>query len=346
MSQEGLLRRKLLAWRPGRPSLTVRLTAVAVGLLAAGAAIIIMAGGLAIRDHLMRQAGQQLRAYAGQLARHPFLLTPLSRAAPGAAGLGGLAAAGTGGPTIEVRGAGGQLVMRVGPGYPAGPGLHLAVAEPVRYQAHRIPYAYSADDFALDVTSPAGPGSAGTLVVSLSLARIGQATSRLTVIMLAVTGVAVLAAGCVAAWMIRAMLGPLTGLARRADAVAAGRQQAGGRPRAGPDRVAPELSATLTRLEQARPVTGPGPAARLAAGRQRQAIADTGLRLRTPLSVLRGLAEYWRHRDQLTAADFGRLMARVAEETARIGTLIAALERAGQDRPGPPGPGENVGGGA
>ncbi len=43
------------------------------------------------------------------------------------------------------------------------------------------------------------------------------------------------------------------------------------------------------------------------------------------------------------AAGYDRLLARVAEETARIGTLIDALERAGQHQPGRPGPGENVG---
>ena len=207
---------------PGRPPLRVRLAAVAVCLLAAGAGLIVVAGGLATRNHLTRQAGQQLRGYAGQLARHPFLLTPLSRTPPGPAGLSDLAAAGAGALSLEVRGAGGQLVIRAGPGRPAGPGpqvaaarvlagyhqagtvrasgggSYLSVAEPIRYRAHRIPYAYGAEDFALDVTSPAGTGAPGTLVVSLSLARISQATGRLTVIMLAVSGLVVLAAGCVA----------------------------------------------------------------------------------------------------------------------------------------------------
>ena len=82
-----------------------------------------------------------------------------------------------------------------------------------------------------------------------------------------------------------------------------------------------------------------GPAALQATERQRQrqAIADISRELRTPLSVLGGLAEYYRHRDQLSGAGFGRLLARVTEEAARIGTLIDALERSGQDQPRPPG---------
>ena len=146
-----------------------------------------------------------------------------------------------------------------GPGRPAGPGLHvaaarvlasrggpaairparhgsyLAIVEPIRYRAHHIPYAYSAEDFALDVTSPAGTGSPGTLVVGVSLARIGQATDHLLVILLAASGLVLLATGWLAAWVIRAALRP--------------------------DRVAPELSALMTRLEDA-----PSPGRRARAG--------------------------------------------------------------------------------
>lgn len=328
---------KILTWRPARPSLRVRLVAVALCLLAAGAGIIVMSGVSATRSHLMRQAEQQLRAYAGQLASHPFLLTPFSRSAPGAPGLSELAAAGTGEVRVEVRGPGGQLVMGTGPGRPAGPGLHvaaarvlasrggpaairparhgsyLAIVEPIRYRAHHIPYAYSAQDFALDVTSPAGTGSPGTLVVGVSLARIGQATDHLLIILLAASALVLLATGWLAAWAIRAALRP--------------------------DRAAPELSALMTRLEDVQAPAGePAPVApaRRATERNRQAIATTGRELRRPLSVLTGLTEYYRHHDQLTAADFDRLLGRVAAETARIDAIIGDRLRPGQDESDPP----------
>jgi signal transduction histidine kinase len=348
---------------------------VTVCLLAAGAALIVVASGLATRDHLTRQAGQQLRGYAGQLTRHPFLLTPDSRTTPGPPGLSDFAADGAGALSIEVHSSGGQLIVRAGPGHPAGSGVHaaaaqvlagrgrpatiratrggsyLAITEPIRYRAHRIPYAYGAQDFALDVTSPAGTGSPGTLVVSLSLARIGQATSHLTVIALAVSGIVVLAAGCLAAWMLRALLRPLTRLRHRADAIAAGQPGPGGPGTgglpSGADRVAPVLSATLTQFEHApAPAAGAGLAAFQVAEQQRQAIADTARELRTPLSILSGLAEYYRHGGELGPGDFDRLLNRVRDETARIGTLIDALDRTGQDPAGPPGPDENVGRGA
>jgi hypothetical protein len=373
--QDGWPQRTLLAWRPGRPSLRVRLAAVTVCLLAAGAALIVVASGLATRDHLTRQAGQQLRGYAGQLTRHPFLLTPQSRTAPGPPGQSDFGADGAGALSIEVHSSGGQLIVRAGPGHPAGSGVHaaaaqvlagrgrpgtiqatrggsyLAITEPIHYRAHHIPYAYGAQDFALDVTSPAGTGSPGTLVVSLGLARIGQATGRLTGIALAVSGIVVLAAGCLAVWMLRALLRPLAELRHRADAIAAGQPSAGGPgtagPRGGADRVAPVLNAIMTPLEPApAPAAGPGPAALPATEQQRQAIADTAHELRTPLSILSGLAEYCRHRDDLGPGDYDRLLDRVGDETARIGTLIDVLARTGQDPAGPPGPDENVGRGA
>ena len=310
MGQDSSLRRKLRAWRPGPRSLTVRLAAVAVCLLAAGAGIIVLAGALATRDSLVREAGQQLRGYAGQLARYPFLLTPLSRTEPGPAGLSGLAGAGARQP--EHRGA--RRRRPAGhagrPGPPAGPGLPasavrvladhreagpvrvsrggnlLAVAEPVHYRAHHIPYAYSAEDFTVDVTSPAGRGAPGTLVVSLSLARVGQATSRLAVTLLAVGGIVVLAAGCLAGWTIRTTLRPLTQLADRAEAIAAGQPRAGRQP--GPDRVAPALNAALGQLEQARdPAAEPGPAD--LAGHS----SGSGRPSRTPAWRCAGRSAFW-----------------------------------------------------
>jgi signal transduction histidine kinase len=318
--QDGVPRRKILTRRPARPSLRVRLVAVAVCLLAAGAGIIVVAGVSATRSHLTRQAEQQLRAYAGLLASRPFQLTPFSRSTPGALELSDLGA-GTGAVTVEVRGSGGQLVMRTSAVRPAAVrpaavrparhGSYLAIAQPIRYRAHRIPYTYSAEDFALDVTSPAGTGSPGTLVVSVSLAFIGQATAHLAIVLLATSGLVLLAAGCLAAWVIGATLRP--------------------------DRAAPELSAVATRLGQLRALDGqPQPADSRVTEQKGHAIAAAGRELRRPLSVLGGLTEYYRHRDQLTPGEFDRLLGRVADEAARIDAIIDDRLGPGQHEPGPP----------
>jgi hypothetical protein len=390
MDQDGMLRRRRAARWAGRPSLRVRLAAAAAGLLAVGAVAIVLAGGVATRDQLTRQARLELRGYAFQLSRHPFLLTPFSQAPSAPSGL--IAPAGASGTlSIEVRGAGGQLVMRAGSDRLDPPGLHaaaarmladgdqpgpvraapggssLSIAQPVRYRAHRIPYAYSAQDFSVDVTSPAGAGSPGTLVLNLSLDRTSQATGRLTVILLGVGGLLVAAAVALAAWTVCAMLRPLTLLGHRARALAAGPPEAIGSVPSGPatggpgtdgrpggqHRVAPALNATLARLEQAAgPAADPGQASLRATAQMAAAVTSAGQDLHKPLGVLDGLTDYYRHRGQLRPGDFERLLARVEDEAAQISSIIDALarsrpdQRTRPDQPGPPGRAENVGGGA
>jgi hypothetical protein len=395
MDQDGMLRRRRAARWAGRPSLRVRLAAAAAGLLAVGAVVIVLAAGVATRDQLTRQARLELRGYAFQLSRHPFLLTPFSQAPSGPSGL--IAPAGASGTlSIEVRGAGGQLVMRAGSDRLVPPGLHaaaarmladgdqpgpvrvapggssLSIAQPVRYRAHRIPYAYSAQDFSVDVTSPAGTGSPGTLVLNLSLDRISQATGRLTVILLGAGGLLVAAAAALAAWTACAMLRPLTLLGHRARAIAAGRPEATGSVPGGPGpsgpatggpgtdgqaacgsgpggpgpsgpggdgrpggqhRVAPALNATLARLEQAAgPAADPGQASLRATAQMAAAVTSAGQDLHKPLGVLDGLTDYYRHRGQLRPGDFERLLARVEDEAAQISSIIDALARSRPDQ--------------
>jgi HAMP domain-containing protein len=137
--------------RPG-PALRVKLVAVTLCLLAAGAAVILTVGASALRGQLTRQAGDQLRWYANQLTSHSFQLLGTSQGAPsatapfdatgtaagarrpgaansvgatGTAGTAGAASApgavviavdGTGEFSIELRDATGQWLLSVGPG--------------------------------------------------------------------------------------------------------------------------------------------------------------------------------------------------------------------------------------
>ena len=66
---------------PG-PSLRVKLVAVLLCLLAAGAAVIVTVGASALRGQLVRQAGAQLRAYANQLGSHSFQVLGTAQGAP------------------------------------------------------------------------------------------------------------------------------------------------------------------------------------------------------------------------------------------------------------------------
>jgi signal transduction histidine kinase len=189
-----------------RSSPPARLIAATVCLLAAGAAVMSAACFLTVRGYLMRQAEQQLRAYAGDLADRPFTMFPASPV-PGVAGVGGPG----GTVSLEVRDSEGQLVMSAGPDPRAvSGGSWLATAEPIRFRAQRILFAYGADDYSVTVTGKTRPGLAGTLLVRLSLASVGRTVDGITAACLAVSGAAVLLVGWVAAVVIWAILRPLT----------------------------------------------------------------------------------------------------------------------------------------
>ena len=333
-------------------SLRVRLVAVALCLLAAGAAAITVAGGRAARGYLMAQADRQLLGYAARLASQPFRATPIAPApGPGAAGPGEY--------SIEVRGSHGQLVLRSGPAsHPglaaraavprlgqlatlagASGGSYLAVAEPIRYSARRIPYAYSVADFSLVITSRAGPGLDGTLIVGLDLASVDRLTSRVTTAGLVTSGLAVLAVAILGAAAVRAALRPLARLERTAAAIAAGCPGApstAGPAGGDPGRLAAPLAGLLARLAE----PGPGAqaaaaAARDLAGQQSRALAGIIQQLRRPIGVLHGLAQHYRHQHRLAAGEQDRILRRVAEETERIDALLGELRRNCGDGPGP-----------
>lgn len=206
--------------RPARAGwgLHATLAAVALCLAAAAAGAITVAGRVVAEDFLMRQADQQLRAYAGLLTSRPFTLFPGSRLAPGASVLG--AAGRT--VSIGVRAPGGQLLISAGPAAPpAGRRGWLELSEPVRYQEDHIPFVYGAEDSSFSVTGTARPGFAGTLVVGMDVAGVGRSVGGLTASCLAVSGLVLLLLTGAAAGVTRALLRPAT-LAASAGAATAG----------------------------------------------------------------------------------------------------------------------------
>ncbi len=353
---------RAVAWLLGWASLRVRLVAAALCLLAAGAAVITGACGLVARGYLMGQADQQLRAYAGQLTSRPFVATPISRFAPGALSAGG---SGGGALGIEVRGSGGQLVLREDPGarpgqaIPAvfagiaartgqlvtiaaggGGGSWRVIAEPIHYRARRIPFGYDAEDFSLFITSTARPGLAGTLVVGLDLGSVGPAIGRLAVTGLAVSGAVVLVVACLGAVVIRAILQPVLQVEETLAAVAAGElsrrvPERHGRGDAG--RLVRSLNKMLSQIEHAFSTRAESEAAAHRSGeRMCRIIADTGHELRRPLSVIHGLAGHYRQRGRLGAGELDRVMRRVTDEAARMDALVDDLLLTRHEQPQPP----------
>ena len=346
------------AWLLGRAWLRVRLIATALCLLAAGAVIITGACGLVARGYIMGQADQQLRAYADRLISRPFVATPISRFAPRALGTGG------GALGIEVRGSAGQLILRQGPGtrpgqaipavsarvvragqlvtIPAGSGggSWRVIAEPIHYRARRIPFGYDAEDFSVFITSTARPGFAGTLVVGLEVGSIGHAIGRLAVTGLAVSAVVVLVVACLGAVMIRANLRPVTQVEQTLAAAAAGelsRRVPERHNRGDAGRLTGSVNKMLTQIEHAFSTRAEAEAAARRSGeRMGQIITGTGHQLRRPLSVIHGLAGYYRQRGRLGASELDRMMRRVSDEATRMDALVDDLLLTWHDQPQPP----------
>jgi hypothetical protein len=293
----GLPGERAASRRPAWRPLRARLAAIVFCAAAAGGGVITAAGHLAAQDYLTQQAGRQLRSYADVLTARPFTVFPGFRLAPGAAGLG---AAGRD-LGIAVRASGGQLLMSAGPAAPPAAGRGwLEISEPVSYGEEHIPFVYGADNFSVSVAPKARPGLAGTLVIGLDLASVGRAVDGLTVTCLAVTGLAVLAAAGAAAGATRRLLRPLD-LAAETEAAAA------------------EASA------------------RAAAGRAGAAVAGACGQMRRPLSIVAGLADYYRKRGGLDADGADRVMRQLEREAARMAALVDELEAAARDGPHPGG---------
>jgi signal transduction histidine kinase len=306
--------RGLLAGVP----LRVRLAAVACCAVAAGAAVMGLACSQAARSALMRQADQQLRAYADQLTGRPFTAMPVGPGPGGAASSAFVIEVVSGHQLVIETGADGQsgpvlagIAVRAGQlavvRAKSGGGRWLVVAEPVRYSAQRILFTYGSDGYFLHVTSTSRPGTDGTLVVGLDLRRVSEAITKITVRVVTVGAAAVLVIAFAGLAVIGAILRPLT----RAETMAAGVGAHG----------------------LARQVTSDHPGSVLE-GACRE--------LRRPVSVVGGCAEYYRLRGPLTAAELDRIMSRIADEAARIDAIIDDLAGTGRDRPRPAGSAEST----
>jgi signal transduction histidine kinase len=289
-------------------------------------------------------------------ATAPFDATGARR--PGAANLTGAARAadaasapravvvavdGTGEFSIELRDAAGQWLLSVGPGarpgqavpapfapapartgalraVPGVDGSYLVIAEPVHLQARRLVFGYGADDFA--VTSGARAGQAGTLVVGLRLAGIGQTVRQLTLLAAAVSAAAILIAAGLAWAAIRFCLRPVVQAAQTADAVADGDLSQRVPDRLGDD-LAGSLNGMLGQLE-ARFTTAADAeaAARSATDQVSRRVLSVAGELRRPVSLLHALAEHWAHHDRRGAAAADRALGQVASEAARAEELL------------------------
>ena len=83
---------------------------------------------------------------------------------------------------------------------------------------------------------------------------------------------------------------------------------------------------TLTRMsEQLRASRAAEAAARRSAEEMAGHLGQTGLELLRSVNVVRGFAEYYRQQPKPPAADLDRMLRRVADEAARMETLVEGL---------------------
>ena len=176
------------------------------------------------------------------------------------------------------------------------------VLEAVQYQPQRILYLYGPDNVRYVISGRTGHGPGGVLVVMAGLAGISRITERVAAGYAGAAGaVLVLLAGAALA-LARAILRPLREAPRLAEA--AGQAAAGELIRA--SRTA-EAAACRSAAEMAK------------------RLGEVSLDMRTSVNVVRGSAAYYRQRRPPLPADLDRMMRRVADEAARLETLIEDL---------------------
>jgi hypothetical protein len=290
----------------------------------------------------------------------------------GAASTVVIAPKGTGRFSIELRSAGGQWLLSAGPGtrpgralpapfapvpartgvlrtVPGVGGSYLVIAEPMHFQARRLVFGYGADDFT--VTGAGRGGVAGTLVVGLRLAGIGQAVRRLALLALAVSAVAILIAGGLLWIAIRFFLRPVTRAAQAADAATAGMDGGSAlvrpvpqRPVSGPagslNTVLSQFGSQVTASEDA------AAAAHASTGQMAARLESVAEALRRPVSLLHGQAEHWQAehrahrapRDRRRSGDPDRALSQVLAYAADAEALLAAADEAPFTDPAPPNP--------
>ncbi len=303
--------------RPRMPP-GVPLACLAVGIAAIGALAVAAAGVSAARADLTGQADAALRTCAGGLTDRGFTVVPGAGAVSGqmlpgacdtalltASGQPLVAAACASRPAIPASGSWLAAHLRrpvTVPGTSAGGSWRVAI-EPVRYQPQRMLFVYGPDDVKYLVGRH---GTRGMLVIAAPLPGLGPVAGRY-----AAAAAAVLLLLAAAALAVVRML--LSG---------------GGHPR-------PFGQPPASMAERAGASGPPEAAALPSAAEMARRLGEASMQLRRSVAVVRGFAEYCTERGVPPPAELGRMMRRVADETARMEALVADLGgRQAAGRPG------------
>jgi two-component system OmpR family sensor kinase len=159
-------------------------------------------------------------------------------------------------------------------------------------------------------------------IVAVPFTDIEATLNRLLVIEGLVIAAVLLALAAAAAWLVRLGLRPLDRIGATAGAIAAGdlsHRVERAEPRTEVGRLGLALNAMLARLEEAFAER------RASEERLRRFLADASHELRTPLASIRGYAELFRIGAARDGPDVEKAMARIEDESARMGVLVDDL---------------------
>ncbi|HXR69250.1 HAMP domain-containing sensor histidine kinase [Actinocrinis sp.] len=356
-----------MRWTWSRSPLWARLVAGALALVALALTVTGVIGISLLRDYLINQNGQQLRAFGSAVAE--------AHRKPMSNGLncGGLP---NDNATELISGSGTAHVVAYCPAWVNGdtvlpqPPSRTALAAAaqsgdsfiltnegkptLRWEAvvvqtqyhvspplpkHTTPLADAAKSGAGAGLSSAATTATGYVLVATSLNYVDATVAQLTRLEIAVdsaVGAALVVLGYI---IVRTALRPLTQIEAAAEAISAGdlsRRVSGGHPKTETGRLSAALNGMLGQIETAFSARERSEAAaRDSERRMRQFVADASHELRTPLTSIRGFAELYRQ----GAADSRQmpdLIRRIEQEAVRMGVLVEdllMLARLDQQRP-------------
>ena len=167
------------------------------------------------------------------------------------------------------------------------------------------------------------------LIVATPLGDTVGTLHRLLAVELAVTAVALLAAGLLGWWLVRVGLRPLRDMERSASAIAAGeldQRLAGEDRKTEVGRLARALNVMLGRIQSAfaeRDATERD--LRASEARMRHFVADASHELRTPLAAVSAYAELFERGADHHEADLARVMSGIRSESGRMKALVEDL---------------------